>query len=286
MQTLPFLMRLEPHIKVYCEPDRVIAPCMPLTSPPTGLIDKLRQIQEIDMTVLSFIKSTLRSLPRAAAVTCLLASTALATQVYAQEEPQLDLAKENFKGEQDAIIKCETGSMADCNYLAQNYLNRKEYQHATKYLTKICYSNDEAALKTCTAVATLLTDSTYGINDYKRGTEISEYLCDRGDSYGCLLLSNLYFLGEHVDQDLVLAGKYGQKACDLNDPVGCRQVAVITFSEAYVLKDIKIAQLSYEYHKRACELGNNDSCEDIEDYQTKIDQFKAFVQQERAKSGE
>ncbi len=253
----------------------------------TGLIDKLRQNQEIDMTVLSFIKSSLRSLPRAAAITCLLLSSSVfLQQANAQETKQLDLPEENFKGEQNAIIKCETGSMVDCNFLAENYLNRKEYLHATKYLTKICYSNDDAALKTCTAVATLLTDSTYGINDYKRGTEIADYLCNRGDAYGCLLLSNLYFLGEHVEQDLIKAGQYGQKACDLNDPVGCRQVAVITFSEAYVLKDIKIAQLSFEYHKRACELGNNDSCEDIEDYQDKINQFKAFVQQERAKAGE
>ena len=237
------------------------------------------------MNPLSFIKSGLRPFRSAATIACIMAAASLVSLAStAQANTEVEWAKENFKGEQDAIIKCETGSMAECNFLAQQYLERKEFQHAAKYLTKICYSDDPAALKTCTAVATLFTDSTYNLNDYARGTQIADYLCEKGDAYGCLLLSNLYFLGEHVDQDLVKAGEYGQKACNLKDPTGCRQLAVITFSEAYVLKDIKIAKLSFEYHKRACDLGNQDSCDDVADYDLKIKQFESFVEQEAKKN--
>ncbi|MCK0535890.1 MULTISPECIES: hypothetical protein [unclassified Anaerobiospirillum] len=194
-------------------------------------------------------------------------------------------AAESFKGQKAAIEQCEAGKVESCNYLAQYYLDNKNYAEAAKYLSRICYSDSPDALRTCAALTTMLTDSNFGINDYASGIKIGDYLCSKNDPYGCLLLSNAFFIGNHVEQDLVRASKYAQRACDLKDPVGCRQLAVITFSEAYVLKDVKVAQLSFKYHKDACDLGNQDSCADYAEFDDKMDQFQRYVQAESAKQG-
>lgn len=190
---------------------------------------------------------------------------------------------QKFQGQDEAVTQCELGKIESCNYLAQNFLNLHQYQQASKYLTKICYSNSPDALKTCAALTSILTEDVFGIKDYAQGMKVADYLCSQNSAYGCLILSDTYFLGTHVAQDLVKASQYAQKSCDLKDPLGCRQLAIITFSEAYVLKDPKVAQLSFKYHQDACKLGNQDSCADFAQYDEKIEQFQRYVQAEQQK---
>lgn len=189
-------------------------------------------------------------------------------------------AQENFAGHDAAVAQCEAGNIESCNFLAQNFLNVHQYTEASKYLTTICYSDTPDALRSCAALTSILTEPVFGINNYQQGLKIADYLCSKNGSYGCLLLSDAYFLGTNVSQDLVKASQYAQKACDLKDPLGCRQLAIITFSEAYVLKDTKIAQLSFKYHQDACNLGNKDSCADFAQHNEKLEQFQRFVQSE------
>lgn len=205
----------------------------------------------------------------------------LSSTAFAEEATNKGQAQELFRGENRAIVACEAGRLDSCNFVAQNYLNLQYYGDAARYLTKICFSNDPNALKICKAAATLYTDPSYKISDYTEGGKIADYLCSKNDSYGCLLLSNMYFIGDHVEQDLVKASQYGQKACDLHDPIGCRQLAIITFSEAYVLKDSRIAELSFTYHQKACDLGEQDSCYDLQLRDEKLEQFKRFVENSR-----
>lgn len=190
----------------------------------------------------------------------------------------LSAQAQKFQGQDEAVTQCELGQIESCNYLAQNYLNQHQYQQAAKYLSKICYSNSPDALKTCAALTSILTEDVFGIKDYAQGIKVADYLCSKQSAYGCLILSDAYFLGTNVPQDLVKASQYAQKSCDLKDPLGCRQLAIITFSEAYVLKDPKVAQLSFKYHQDACQLGNKDSCADFAQYDEKIEQFQRYVQ--------
>lgn len=187
-------------------------------------------------------------------------------------------AQENFAGHDAAVAQCDAGNIESCNFLAQNFLNVHHYTEASKYLTKICYSDSPDALRSCAALTSILTEKIFGINDYQQGLKIADYLCSRKGSYGCLLLSDAFFLGTNAPQDLVKASQYAQMACELKDPLGCRQLAVITFSEAYVLKDPKVAQLSFKYHQDACNLGNQDSCADFAQYDKKLEQFQRFVE--------
>ena len=93
------------------------------------------------MNPLNFIKSGLRPFRSAATIACIMAAASLVSLTStAQANTEVEWAKENFKGEQDAIIKCETGSMAECNFLAQQYLERKEFQHRWSCCFKDLYS--------------------------------------------------------------------------------------------------------------------------------------------------
>lgn len=173
---------------------------------------------------------------------------------------------------------CDNGRLTACSMLAQNYLGQKNYAKAAENLSKVCYSNSPDSFKSCAALTTLLTDSAYGLNDFPSGIRVSEYLCDHSNAYGCLLLSKLYFIEDQVKQDLTKAKTYGEKACSLGDAIGCRQVAVILYSEASALKDPSLAEQSFAFHKAACDLGNKESCNEYSQYERKMEDFRLFVQ--------
>ena len=189
----------------------------------------------------------------------------------------LTLHGEAFVNENSAIRQCQNGAIESCQFLAQNYLALQRYDQAAQYLSEVCYSPSHNAMKTCAALTTILTDPAYGLNDYTQGIKVGEHLCSNNNAYGCLLLSTLYFMGDHVPQDLPKASEYGIKACNLSDATGCRQVALIRYAEAYVLKDVNRAADSFTYHQQACNLGNQESCDDYNTRETKLDQFKLYV---------
>lgn len=191
---------------------------------------------------------------------------------------------EQFQNEDAAVKKCEAGDVASCSFLAQNYLNLHDYPKTEYFLTKVCYSQSPDAEKSCSALTTILTDPTYKLNNYKKGVTVAEYLCDNNSSYGCMMLSTLYFVGEHVPQSLEKAKDYGNKACQLRDATGCRQVALVTFSEAYVLHDLKRADQAFSFYKKACDLGDKDSCEEFSKYKSKMEQFTRYVESNRDKA--
>ncbi len=184
--------------------------------------------------------------------------------------------------ENQLIASCNQGNVQSCNVLAQTYLTQKQYVQAANYLTKVCYSKSPDAINTCAALMTMLIDPTYGVNDFIQGIKIGDYLCHNNNSYGCLLLSTIYFEGNRVPQDLQKASTYAKRACELKDATGCRQYAMITFTAAYILKDINLAEESYKYHRYACELGNKDSCTELQQYPTKIEEFRLYAQSPNA----
>ena len=187
-------------------------------------------------------------------------------------------AQESFVGETQAQQACAAGTVEACHWLAQNYLGQQQYAQAAQYLSKVCYSNSEQAYQSCAALSTLLTDSHFGLNDYPQGIKVGQYLCDHGQSYGCLILSSLYYIGDHVEQNLKTAADYGKRACALKDATGCRQAALAIFSEAYMKRDVELFKESGQYHQAACDLGDQESCTELREYQTKLEQFNLYVQ--------
>ena len=182
-----------------------------------------------------------------------------------------------FQGENEVIAKCNQGDLASCNMAAQGYLEEHNYAQAVTYLNKLCYSHSPDSLKACALEMTLLTDANYGINNIPEGVKVGEYLCQNQNSYGCLLLSSLYFNGNQIQQDLNKASDYAKIACQLKDATGCRQAALITFTAAYVLKDVNLAEESYTYHRAACNIGNQQSCADLQQFEKKIEEFKLYA---------
>lgn len=181
---------------------------------------------------------------------------------------------------EQVMAACHGGDVEACRILAQNYLSQQQYAQAARYLSKVCYAHPNAELgyQSCAALSTLLTDSSFGLNDYPQGIRVSEYLCNHGQSYGCLLLSSLYYIGDHVEQNLKTAADYGKRACDLKDATGCRQAALAIFSEAYMRHDLELFKESGKYHRAACDLGDAESCREVQEYDTKLKQFDIYVQ--------
>lgn len=182
-----------------------------------------------------------------------------------------------FNQEQEIVAQCNSGDLSSCNAAAQGYLEEKKFPEAVTYLDKLCYSQSPDALKACALEMTLLTEASYGINNVAEGIKVGEFLCQQQNAYGCLLLSNLYFYGTKVKQDLNTASSYAKQACQLQDATGCRQAALITFTAAYILKDVALAEESYNYHRAACDIGNQQSCNDLQQKDQKMEQFKLYA---------
>lgn len=182
-----------------------------------------------------------------------------------------------FQGETAVINQCQKGDLNKCQIAVQNYISEKKYPQAVNVLNRMCGTEHPDAHKACALEMTLLIEPTYGLNNVQEGVKIGEMLCVKKHPYGCLLLSNLYFGGHQVKQDLNLASDYAKRACGLKDAVGCRQAALISFTTAYVLKDVALAEEAYTYYRKACELGNQESCLEAEQYQQKMEDFKLYA---------
>ena len=187
-----------------------------------------------------------------------------------------------FTGEQEYIKACQAGQLEQCNVLAQIYLQNKDYRNAATHLEKICADtmkeNSPLHKQTCSLLLTMLTDEEYGIMDYQKGMIWGDHICAHSNAFGCLLMSNIFFTGKHVNADLNKASEYAKRACALKDGTGCRQAALITFTAAYIQKDVNLAEESYKYHQAACDVGNQASCNDLQHYQQKMEEFKLYAQ--------
>lgn len=182
-----------------------------------------------------------------------------------------------FKGEAAVIDQCQKGDLNQCQIAVQNYISEKKFPQAVTILNRMCGSNHAEAAKACALEMTLLIDPEYGLNNVQEGVRLGDMLCVQKQPYGCLLLSNLYFSGHQVKQDLQLASDYAKRACELKDAVGCRQAALISFTTAYVLKDVDLAKEAYTYYRRACDLGNKESCLESEQAQQKLEDFRLYA---------
>lgn len=233
-----------------------------------------RGISQLSAALLAFSFSALVGSTAMAATS--IVNSAPAAAPAAPAAPTVPTA--SFDGEALALQACDDGDIEACRLLAQNYLGQQNYAKAAQYLSKVCYSDSDQSYQSCAALSTLLTDSHFGLNDYPQGIKVGDYLCDHGQAYGCLILSSLYYIGDHVEQNLKTAADYGKRACELKDATGCRQAALVIFSEAYMTRNVELFKESGKYHQAACNLGDEESCQEVREYQDKLKQFNMYVQ--------
>lgn len=195
-------------------------------------------------------------------------------------EPEISAQEKALLETEDVKLwsqQCDAGKYSYCGLLAQVFLDQKMYERASTYLEKVCYSNSPEANTACAGLTSLLSFEEYDVMNLKKAQEVARHLCDtKSVPFGCLALSQLYLRPEFKDPNSSF--DYAQKACELNDATGCKQVALTIYSQAFGQKDIYKAQQAFEFYKKACELGDEDSCKTYEPHAEKLKQFQLYVE--------
>lgn len=89
-------------------------------------------------------------------------------------------------------------------------------------------------------------------------------LCDDGNSKSCFNLALAYNNGyDQVEKNFTQATVFYDKGCALNESNSCLNLGVMYFYGEGVFEDII---KSKQFLQKACELGNNDACKNIEQF--------------------
>lgn len=256
---------------------------MPLHQPYTSKLAMLKTSTRFKQLMLSLGGSLLISLGATSAFAETQAEgiTGMLPVAPVEEPVETKVTAENMHVTSEAIqewdSRCMQGDLEACNILGQLFLEQQIYPQAATYFEKVCYSESRESSKACAALTTLLTYDNYNMLDITKGHNVAKYLCEeKGVSFGCLALSQLYLRPELKDANSSF--DYAQKACELNDATGCKQVALTIYSQAFGQRDIKKAMIAFEFYKKACELGDADSCETYGPHQEKLQQFQLYIE--------
>ncbi len=96
------------------------------------------------------------------------------------------------------------------------------------------------------------------VEDFIRGRKYIEKACDLNNGLGCKNLGALYYYGEGVEKDLIKAAYFYSKACDLNNSLGCGALGMLyEYGQGVEKNSIKATQ----FYSKACKLGFQKACE-------------------------
>ena len=93
--------------------------------------------------------------------------------------------------------------------------------------------------------------------DLRRGRELSELGCERGDSFGCFNAAAVYTSGSGIEPDRAKAAEFLDKACRGGDSEGCFDLGVAYEKGNGVAAD---SRRSAELYRQACKLGFAEAC--------------------------
>ncbi len=97
--------------------------------------------------------------------------------------------------------------------------------------------------------------------DFKKAEFYFRRACNLNEPRGCTNLATLYYHGFNgIEQDYNEAIKYYKKACDLDEPTACHNLGLIYMYGKGVGRDLRKAVKSL---KEACNLGLSPACEDL-----------------------
>ncbi|GAA8513971.1 hypothetical protein HpBT265_01160 [Helicobacter pylori] len=98
----------------------------------------------------------------------------------------------------------------------------------------------------------------YDKQDFSQARKYFEKACDLNDSSGCKNLGVLYENGQGVEKDLIKVAYLYSRACELKDGWGCSFLGVLYYNGDGVKQDSKKAVALFE---KACKLGYKKACE-------------------------
>lgn len=102
----------------------------------------------------------------------------------------------------------------------------------------------------------------YKAKDYIQAEKYFEKACDLNNGMGCSLLGILYGSGNGVEKDLTKAAYFDSKACELKESFGCGALAVLYINGQGVEKNLTKAD---QYISKACKLGDQEACETLKE---------------------
>ncbi|GAA9062067.1 hypothetical protein BTM312_01900 [Helicobacter pylori] len=106
----------------------------------------------------------------------------------------------------------------------------------------------------------VLLGKSYEKQDFSKAKGYFEKACDLKDGRGCKNLGALYYYGKGVEKNLTKASYFYSKACDLKDGMGCKNLGALYYYGQGVEKDL--IKAAYFYSK-ACKLGEQLACESL-----------------------
>ncbi|KNE11573.1 tetratricopeptide repeat protein [Helicobacter pylori] len=98
----------------------------------------------------------------------------------------------------------------------------------------------------------------YDKQDFSKARKYFEKACELKDGMGCKNLGALYYNGEGVEKDLIKAAYFYSKACELKEGDGCGALGGLYYNGDGVKQDSKKATALFE---KACKLGYQLACE-------------------------
>ncbi|WRA30882.1 sel1 repeat family protein [Helicobacter pylori] len=98
----------------------------------------------------------------------------------------------------------------------------------------------------------------YDKQDFSKARKYFEKACDLNNGKGCKNLGSLYYNGDGVKQDSKKAATMFEKACELKESDACVALAGLYYNGDGVKQDSKKADALFE---KACKLGDQKACE-------------------------
>ncbi|WQY62162.1 sel1 repeat family protein [Helicobacter pylori] len=98
----------------------------------------------------------------------------------------------------------------------------------------------------------------YSKQDFTQAKKYFEKACELNDGVGCFNLGVLYDNGHGVGKDSKKAAQFYFKACELNDGDGCSALGLMQYDGIGIAKD---KEQAIENFKKSCKLGDEKVCD-------------------------
>ena len=169
------------------------------------------------------------------------------------------------KAQHFAKIACDKEKENGCMVLGRIYndddypkrnkaLSKQYFSKALKYSLKNCTRNIGSA---CYNAAWLYDTDALGIKDKGKAKQFYVKACRLDSLDGCLAMATIY----ESSKDMKKAAELYRKICE-RDGGMCGYLAMLyQYGNGTLEKDLVLAE---KYYRKACELGDDDSCKEIE----------------------
>ncbi len=160
-------------------------------------------------------------------------------------------AKELF--ERSCYLNSAKGCMGLGDIYKNGYCGEANKTIAAHYYERACNKSDENTYKACLNSALIY----YHLGKYYKAKKLLEITCRGHDKAACAYLGMLFYKGKGVEKNTKKGLRFLKKSCDNNFSFACYNLGVI------YLKDIKDYSKAMYYLKKACNIGDKESCKII-----------------------